>query len=509
MAATTAALQAGWLASQASAWRAFRQAADEPEAASRARLDALRMVLGPSAYGREVGLDRVADLAGFQATVPVVDHDALRPWIDRIAAGEPGVLSAEPVEMLERTGGSSGADKLVPYTARVRREFAQAVGAWMVDLHRSVPGLMGTRSYWSISRAVRRAERTAGGLRVGLDDDAEYFGPVARWAVSRMMAVPGSVARSVDMEAWRAETCRHLLEAEDLGLISVWSPTFLTRLLEWLAAHGEALEGQLSRPAWRRLQAARTSDGLHGPTLWPRLQVVSAWADGFAASQAPALQAAFPGVAFQPKGVLATEGVVSIPLWGEEGGVLALHAHLLELREVESGRFLWPHQVERGMVVQPLLSTGGGLLRYALPDALEVVGHWRKAPRVRLLGRLDRGSDLVGEKLTQAFVHDALAPLVQGSRFAMLLPRAEPPGYVLLVDRDPPSEAAVDAALSRTYHYRYARELGQLSGATVRVRPDAWGRWEAALEGQRLLLGDQKPGLLETRPAIAAALLGD
>jgi hypothetical protein len=39
------------------------------------------------------------------------------------------------------------------------------------------------------------------------------------------------------------------------------------------------------------------------------------------------------------------------------------------------------------------------------------------------------------------------------------------------------------------------------------VVPDAWARWEAAVEALGLTLGDQKPLPLETRPAVVAALL--
>ena len=46
-----------------------------------------------------------------------------------------------------------------------------------------------------------------------------------------------------------------------------------------------------------------------GPTnpaaLWPRLEVISCWADGNAAGAAAALAARFPYVDLQPKGLLA------------------------------------------------------------------------------------------------------------------------------------------------------------------------------------------------------------
>lgn len=499
-------LQAGWLASQAPAWRRFRRASTAVSATQHRQLRTLVELAAPSAYGREVRLDRVGGPEAFQRDIPIVDHDALRPWIDRVAAGEPAVFTTEPVEILERTGGSSGAEKLVPYTARLRAEFAEAVGVWMVDLHRRVPGLLGGPSYWSVSRAVRRAETTAGGLRVGFDVDAEYFGPLARAVIARLMAVPGTVAASPDIEAWRHATARHLLDCADLGFVSVWSPTFLTRLVEWMGANRGTL-ARTSPAAADRLARAWTGERLHGPTLWPRLKVISAWGDGFAASQVPEMRAAFPGVAFQPKGVLATEGVISFPFgpppFEDGAGVLAVTSHVLELRDLSDGRVVWPDAARVGGRYQPLLTTGNGFLRYALPDELEVVGHLGQVPRVRLRGRLDRGSDLVGEKLTAAFVAHALGPL---PGFAMLVPSGL--GYVLVVDRAGTlTPHTVDAALCAGAQYGYARALGQLAPAEVRVVPDAWARWEAAIEAAGLTLGDQKPLVLETRPAVVRALL--
>jgi hypothetical protein len=280
-----AALQVGWLGSQSAAWVRFRRAAKGVEEVQRRKLGALLHVAGPSAYGRHLRLERVSGLDAFRSAVPIVDHDTLRPWIDRVAAGEPAVFTTEPVEMMERTGGSSGADKLIPYTARLRAEFAESVAVWMVDIHRRVPTLLGGPSYWSVSRAVRTPERTAGGLRVGFDVDAEYFGPLARWAIARMMAVPGTVAASPDIESWRVATAHHLLSCKDLGFISVWSPTFLTRLMTWMAAHRDALS---ATPALReRLARAWTGAQLDGTVLWPRLRLISAWGDGFAATQSP------------------------------------------------------------------------------------------------------------------------------------------------------------------------------------------------------------------------------
>jgi hypothetical protein len=503
-------LQGTWLALQAGATRRFRAALRDPAAAQQARLAALVGVLAGSRYGRHVGLAGVRTLSDLQH-VPIVEAADLEPWVERVAAGETDVLSTEPVEVLEPTGGTTGGTRLVPTTARLRSEFAAAVAPWMHDLHRHRPRLFGTRQYWSISRAVRQRRRTTGGIPIGFDDDAAYFGQLERWAIRRMQVVSSEVAATPDAETWRFETTRRLLEADDLGLISIWSPTFLSVLMEWMEAHADRIRPVLTRQARDRFDAARRPEGLDGSRLWPRLQVISAWADGFAGSHVAPLMARFPGVLFQPKGLLATEGVVSVPHGRSDGHVLAVTSHVLELAEVEDGargRVIRPEAAEPGGTYQPILTTGGGYVRYALPDAVQVVGFSGRVPRIRLLGRLDRGSDRVGEKLTEGLVDGALDGLwARRPGFAMLVPSEEPRAYTLVVDRDPPRPSDLDAVLSVAYHYRYARELGQLAEPQVVVRPDAWSRWERGVEQAGLVLGDQKPGPLETRSPVVDALL--
>ena len=49
------------------------------------------------------------------------------------------------------------------------------------------------------------------------------------------------------------------------------------------------------------------------PLLWPRLRVVSCWDQGRARAEADTIRRWFPRARVQGKGLLATEGVVSVP----------------------------------------------------------------------------------------------------------------------------------------------------------------------------------------------------
>ena len=163
------------------------------------------------------------------------------PFIQRIAAGEQGVLTAEPVLLLEPTSGSSAASKLIPYTKGLKRQFQQGIDPWIADLYRSFPSLMTGQSYWSVTPAARKPERTSGGIPVGFEDDSDYLGGFKGWLVRSVQAVPMEVKLIGDMESFWYVTLLFLLRSRRLALVSVWNPTFLTILCEHLHRGGRNL----------------------------------------------------------------------------------------------------------------------------------------------------------------------------------------------------------------------------------------------------------------------------
>jgi hypothetical protein len=208
-----------------------------------------------------LGLSGATSLQDFRRRAPVVTWDDLAPFVERIANGEPRVLTTEPVLVFERTSGSTSLPKRVPYTQGLLDDFSAATAPWLDDLFRHFQTLFSTRQYWSVSPAAGAPETTPSGLRVGFEDDTEYFSPATRLAMKQLLAEPSSVARSRDVETWQDETRLHLLEAEDLGFISSWNPSFLTLLLEALVKRWTALEMRLTTRRRAMLQAALDRHG--------------------------------------------------------------------------------------------------------------------------------------------------------------------------------------------------------------------------------------------------------
>lgn len=470
--------------------------------------------------------------------LPVKGYDEIATDVEAAAAGQVGRLSHSPLVRFERSGGSSGAQKLVPMTKASLAEMNRALQPWLFGLYARTPGVARGAAYWSISPMGDKRQTTSGGFPVGAEDDAEYFPAPVRRILARVLAVPATVGRFSDVERCRYATLRMLLERDDLSLISVWSPTFLSLLMAALDRHLERLLDDLARGtctvdaehelaaslplrALPRRAAELRARAARGPLtsrdLWPRLALLSMWTDAGAAAFVDDARARFPAVPIEPKGLLATEGTVSLPWPGAPAPVLAVRSHVLEFLDDE-GRAHGVHEVEEGRSYDVLLTTGAGLVRYRLGDRVVVTGRVAATPCVRFLGRADLTSDLVGEKLNHAFVGRVLgelaAALPRPPRFLMLAPvRGAPPRYRLYVegaDDDDRGGAHTDQALVAWAHaveqrlagghpYRYARALGQLGPVDVMRIEQGARRYEAACVRRGQRAGDIKPTPLHLR----------
>ncbi len=93
----------------------------------------LRSIVGHSArteFGRKFAFDGIDGYEAFRRRVPVGDYDSFSPYIDRMRAGEHGLLVPEPVLYFGNSSGSSshGKSKFLPITGRQIR-FQQRAGA--------------------------------------------------------------------------------------------------------------------------------------------------------------------------------------------------------------------------------------------------------------------------------------------------------------------------------------------------------------------------------------------
>ena len=232
--------------------------------------------------------------------------------------------------------------------------------------------------------------------------------------------------------------------------------------------------------------------------------LISCWADGVSETYAKELKTKFPGVIFQPKGLLATEAFVSFPVIGKTGGALAVTSHYFEFL-AETGDIFPAHQLEKGKTYSIVVTTGGGLYRYQLNDIIEVTDYYNQIPCFKFIGKADRTSDYFGEKLNEQFVANALAQLFEKHYltpvFYMLSP--EDAGnfhynlYIEIPQMPNNLNIELDSILRENFHYDYCRKLGQLGTAQIALVRNGSENYIRACQMRGQRLGDIKASVLQ------------
>ncbi|MBW4643134.1 MAG: GH3 auxin-responsive promoter family protein [Goleter apudmare HA4340-LM2] len=449
----------------------FHQALDNPRSMQISVQREICDRLIASEYGKALGIRSVADWQ----RVPIVDYDALAPWIGDPAQhckGKQISLTPEPILFYEKTSGSSGAVKWIPYTQSLRRSFSQMFCVWSHDLIVHGPRFSTGKLYACISPQLNASNSNS------LQDDLDYLDGWLRWLLRPWLVMPEGLNHLRDPQLFKHQLALALLQAEKLEIISVWSPSFLDVLLKYIQENQELLQAELREKmsgdacGGLRLRLQLLSeDHIPWTQLWSNLKLISCWDSANAADQAKGLKSQFPGVLVQGKGLLATEAPMTIPLIAAQGYVPILDQVFFEFED-DIGSLHGLHELITGKEYTIILSQKGGLYRYRIGDRIRVTHYYRQTPCLEFLGRQQAVSDLVGEKLHEAFVHDALTRInLQGNNFKSLVPVAHPPHYVLLLDaaQQTPEIIAqqLDHVLSESYHYERARSLGQLAPPQV------------------------------------------
>ncbi|WP_230513966.1 GH3 family domain-containing protein [Limnobaculum parvum] len=459
-----------------------------------------------AAYGQRYGFEQIQSVEDFQRQVPIADYGKFSPWIDNLVTDERYQLFSGEVVGFEKTGGSHSGGKLIPYSVAGLDDFRCALSDWLAQLVEQFQIDRG-RAYWALSPAVTQATETKGGVPIG-GGDALYLGIEYLSAFVQISAVPLTLAQVANVDDWQLLTLYYLVCSRDLRLFSVWSPSFLIQLLEGLNNRQHELLALLQcggEVAGYQLQKDQNAVNIYqhylevGDTrvLWPQLVVISCWADASSKTLATQLIGYFPSVSLQPKGLLATEAIITAPNLQNQPQ-LCVDSNFYEFID-EQGQIQLANTLTISHHYQVIVTTNSGLYRYRIGDIVQCIGFQRDVPLLRFTGRAGVVSDLVGEKLTESFVNGCLSSF---KGFAMLCPDEKSLRYYLLLDKrylqnNQDAIDVVEQQLNKNPQYAYARTLSQLAPLSCLPieQPDScYLAWQCA-QGKRL--GDIKiPSLM-------------
>lgn len=476
-----------------------------------------------SQFGKKYDFQNINSIQNFQNKIPVHSYEQLTGYIESISNGEPNILTSDAVIVFEETGGSTTGAKLIPYTASSLLSFQKALYPWLYDLLNQRQEITRGSAYWSISPALSDKNNTQSGIPVGLANDAEYFGATLATSIAETLAVPAMIGAINDFSSWQYLTLRYLLANRDLSLISVWSPTFLIELISALTRQHKTIIKDMQKKKINislpdsineedlellhvdddrisEIKAAFQDGKINTHLLWPQLDTISCWLDASAARYKEQLESLFPNVYLQGKGLLATEGVISIPVCHSDASVLAINSVFFEFIDQNENIYL-AHELNEGETYRVLITTHSGFYRYDLGDKIMVTGYLDKTPLVKFTGRTGLVSDLCGEKLTESFVLKLLQDI---SGHAMLLPYSEnKSGYMLLLEDTHYNDAearqlikTIEQRLCENPQYEYAIKIKQLTPLMPLLVNKLWERYTKYQCNAGRRLGDIKPMVL-------------
>ncbi len=534
-----------WKATCAPHWLSYQNARRNILNAQNKILDKIINKNTNTRFGINHSFSTIKSIDEFRTQVSLSTYDDYIQDIKDIGSGQTAVLTKEPVCLFEPTSGSTTATKLIPYPKGLKRDFQRGIGPWIYDLFSNRPDLMNGSAYWSVSPSLIINNSLAGNIPVSFENDTSYLGVFNDRLLSRIMAVPNEIKHVKNIQSFQYVSLLFLLSKMDLKLISVWNPTFLTILFDrmyewWDSLISDMKIGQINPPVeiaphikivlekklyfnQSRIEELSTLGRIDITAIWPNLSLVSCWIDGPASIFADSLKKNYlPNVEIQGKGLLATEGFVSFPLWGQEGSALSINSHFFEFLPVDSNdKTMLAHELELDGQYEVVITTSGGFYRYQLHDQIQVVGFDHQVPMMRFMGKADSVSDLFGEKLSEGFVNEIVQRFLKfyhlNATFTMIAPEQENDQYryILFMDEIPSDpykirelELDLDKQLRCNYHYDYCRNLGQLNNAKIRLVPaDAAKR---VLENDRrgMKLGNIKPAILRSTTGWADVLNG-
>ena len=170
----------------------------------------------------------------FQNKIPIVNYEDIKEFVEKEKSGESNVLLSDKIKLFELTSGSTSDVKYIPYTEKFLKSYMNGVFTWIYNLYQNNKRLFLGSSYWSVSPILKREAVTSGGIHVGIEDDTSYFDKVSAFFLNKLFTVPKEIKNIQNMEDFLLITAVFLLLSENLTMISVWSPSFLMILLDFI-----------------------------------------------------------------------------------------------------------------------------------------------------------------------------------------------------------------------------------------------------------------------------------
>ncbi len=478
----------------------FMRLHEQPKETQKTLLDSIVRRNAGTVFGREHGFGSITSVDDYRRQVPIRNWAEMIPYVDAVIDGRVDTLTQEEPYFFQRTTGTTGKPKMIPFTRRCQATSSLTHKIWIYKHLLDNPNLLQGKIMAILNAGVD-----------GYTDRRVPFGSVSGNIFFRMpkeirraYSHPYDIYHVMDVQARRYSLLRFAVE-QDCSFVFTGNPSSMLGIFEFGERHADKLirdihDGVLANefaipdplrayalnalfPNPKRARALsrafEQTGRLRPMDYWPDLQALGCWIGGSMGHFAHLLREwCGDDFKYRDVGYMASEGVFSVPLTMDNpDGYLALHAIFFEfVPEREFGRpdarALLAHELEPGQNYHVVITTTGGLYRYAMNDVIRVSQMRNGTPLLRFLYKGGNVQNIQGEMVTVDHVMSAMSALSAefGVKFQhfQLIAELDDRRYALHVELNSPIPPPALQKLLPSFE----RELGNVNENYAMFRAD-------------------------------------
>lgn len=402
-----------------------------------------RTVLGQHYKLNTINPNTIDRVEAFRDRVPIHTYKDYAPYVERIASGEDGVLTADPVIYLNTSSGSTGQQKLIPVTRRSRNATERAT---LISTGFAVDAAARYR------RSLGRTLLTSSAQSYGHTASGIHYGPVSVSNLKTMnrlyhmlMSHPFEALQVDDVDARHYVCLLFALRNSSLGMIGANFPVLALRLATYLEQFADdliwdlktgtiapwvkimpdlrqALERQLS-PMPDRATALRhilREEGHLTPQrAWQQIGFIVTARGGTSNFYLERFPHYFGDTPVFGGTYASAEAVFGIHRDFNTDAVIpaicsAFYEFIPESQwDVSQPQTQLPHELTVGDRYRILVTNYNGFYRYDIGDVVEIEGFYHQAPLMRFCHRRGGFLSSISEKTTEYHVVQVMKTLMR------------------------------------------------------------------------------------------------
>lgn len=425
-------------------------------------------------YGKKYGFGEIKSIEEYQERVPVTEYDHYAEYIDRMSNdGERNLICANDPVWYNKTSGTVGVPKKIPYSQKTRDWFSRySLGYQQGFLLKNIgDSFFGGRALNLIRCGI--IAKLPDGVPYGPISEASLRPFLDRWnSIFSMPAQAVFAKKGVDTRYLNA---RYALCDKDVNNIVCSFTGFLLDFCRYIEKNWEMLVNDIEkgvinesvelpddvretlsaeiepmpeRAAELRKIFEKGFDEPFMPQVWQGLNYIVGGASAGFARYTEEVRNRYLGtdIAFFYRGISASEGIFSIPVaLADHKSCLIPDSLFYEFIEIDKddAKPVTMDKLEVGKSYELIISNHSGFYRYRMKDVLLVVGFHNATPMVEFQYRTDKTVSLMGEKTTEMALRTAADMTAKECGFMLVDNSVYPDDenmqyvYIMEIDRVP------------------------------------------------------------------------